>query len=219
MTYYFNFNVIWSNLDLLLLGLAKGLGMAIVSLIIGVLIGMVAAFAAISTNKTLNRLTKIYVTVLRNTPLLVLIYIVYFGFPDINIMMDKVPSFIFTLSLYAGAYITEVFRAGLLAIPKGIIEAGQAIGLSSTQIKFNIQIPIMVRNVLPSMSNTFISLFKDTSLAAAITIQELTYIARKINTETFRVFEAWISAAVLYVIACYGLAYLLRKVEKKLAIK
>lgn len=218
MAYYFNFRVVQNNIGNMLEGLGLGLFMAVVSLFFGIILGLIAAFAAISSNPTLRKFASWYTTLFRNTPLLVLIYITYFGLPDVGIKMGKTVSFIFTLSLYAGAYMTEVFRAGLQAIPKGIIEAGQAIGLTRFQIMCEIQLPIMFRNVLPSMSNYMISLFKDTSLAASITVHDLTYYARKLNVETFRIFEAWLTAALLYVVSCYLIAYLLRKIENKLRI-
>lgn len=218
MNYYFNFDVVLNNIGNMLRGLGLGLFIAVISLFFGIILGIIAAFAAVSSNHVLNKFSTVYRVLFRNTPLLVLIYIVYFGLPDVGIKMEKTVSFIFTLSLYAGAYMTEVFRAGLQAIPKGIIEAGQAIGLTRFQISWEIQLPIMFRYVLPSMSNYLISLFKDTSLAASITVCELTYYARKLNVETFRVLEAWLTAAFLYILTCYLMAYLLRKLERKLSI-
>jgi len=218
MNYHFNFDVIKRNLPLMIHGVELGLFMTVISLLLGILIGIIMAFAAVSHNKFLNRAATLYTAFFRNTPLLILVYIAYFGLPDLGIKMEKITSFIVTLAFYAGAYMTEVFRAGLDAIPKGIIEAGQAIGLTGIQIKMKLQLPIMFRNVLPSMSNYMISLFKDTSIAASITIPELTFQARKLNVETFRVFEAWLTAAVLYVVVCYVIAFLLRKCEKVLRI-
>ena len=204
---------------MLLNGLFLGLGLAVLSLLIGILIGLFMAFWATSKHRSLKIIAAFYVTLLRNTPLLVLIFIAYFGLPDIYVRLGKNESFVFALSLYAGAYMTEVFRAGLDAIPKGLLEAGQAIGLTALQVCWNIQLPIMFRNVLPSLGNYLISLFKDTSLAASITIPELTYNAKRINTLTFRVFEVWLITAALYVIACYLMAFVLRRIERKFAIQ
>jgi polar amino acid transport system permease protein len=187
--------------------------------LIGILLGLFMAFLATSGQRGLRTVSRFYVTLLRNTPLLVLIFVVYFGLPDIHVRLGKNESFIFALSLYAGAYMAEVFRAGLEAIPVGILEAGRAIGLSPLQICWHVQLPIMFRNVLPSLGNYLISLFKDTSLAASITIPELTYNAKKINTLTFRVFEVWLVTAALYVVACYLLAFILRRLERRFAIQ
>jgi polar amino acid transport system permease protein len=148
----------------------------------------------------------------------VLILFTYFALPQMGVALGKIPSFILTLSLYAGAYLTEVFRAGLLAVPKGLREAGLAIGLTEATIKTTIVLPVMLRNALPSLSNNFISLFKDTSLAATIAVPELTFYARKINVESFRVIETWMVASLIYVVACYVIAGLLRRLERRLAI-
>ena len=192
--------------------------LAVVSLTIGVVIGVFAAFGAISRHQWLKKSVFVYASIFRNTPLLVLIFIAYFGLPGIGLTMSREVAFAATLSLYAGAYMMEVFRAGLAAVPAGLIEAGQAVGLRRSQIRTSIQLPIMARNALPSMSNYLISLFKDTSLASAIAIPELTFQANKITAETFRVFEAWITVGLLYLATCYLLAIVLRRVERRFAI-
>ena len=132
--------------------------------------------------------------------------------------LSKIESFVLTLAIYSGAYLAEVFRAGLLSVPVGLREAGLAIGLREMQIRSAIILPLMVRNVLPSLGSTFISLFKDTSLAAAIAIPELTFEARKINVETFRVIETWMVVSLLYVATCSVLAALVRVAERRMAV-
>jgi polar amino acid transport system permease protein len=132
--------------------------------------------------------------------------------------LGKIESFILTLMIYSGAYLAEIFRSGLIAIPRGMREAGLAIGLTEFQTRISVIIPIMIRNVLPSLGSTLISLFKDTSLAAAIAVPELTFYARKINNETFRVVETWIVVSLLYVVTCSVLAAILRVVEGRLRI-
>ena len=202
MNYQLNFAAVWRDFDSLLAGLGLGLELALVSIAIGCVIGLLMAFALLSKHRALRVLASVYVTVIRNTPILVLILLIYFALPSLGIRLDKIPSFIITLSLYAGAYLTEVFRGGLLSIPKGQREAGLAIGLGEWQL-----------------SNNFISLFKDTSLAAAIAVPELTYYARKINVESYRVIETWLVTTALYVAACYLIAMMLRYLEQRLAIR
>lgn len=219
MAYFINFRVIQPYIPGFIKGLGIGLWLAAVSLAIGMLIGMLLAFCAVSKSRLLKWIASTYVTILRNIPLLVFIFLCYFGLPDIGILLSKNASFIVALSLYAGAYLTEVFRSGLQSISRGIVEAGMAIGLRKIQIMCTIQLPIMFRNVLPSLSNTFISLFKDTALASSIAIAELTYLARKANTITFRVIEVWLVVGCLYMITCYAIAQLLRLIERKLQIK
>ncbi len=214
MDYAFNSGVIWANLDKFLSGLALGLGLAFAALLAGTIIGLICAFSA-SGSAVSRRLVDIYVSAFRNTPLLVIILFAYFALPQIGIRLGKIESFIVSLAIYSGAYLTEVFRAGLAGVPKGVIDAGRAIGLQRFQVTVNVIAPIMFRNCLPSLGTTFISLFKDTSLAAVIAVPELTYQARKLNTETFRVAEAWLTASLLYLGTCLIIAWMLRFAERR----
>lgn len=219
MNYTFNFNVVFRNIDVFLKGLGLGLYLAVVSLTFAIIIGLIIALGAVSNHPTMKKAARIYVTVFRNTPLLILVYIIYFGPPDLGLILSKPVAFILTLSLYGAAYMTEVFRAGLESIPKGIIEAGYAIGLSKRMVMLDIRLPIMFRSVLPSMGNYLISLFKDTSLAAAIALPEITYITKRLNVESFRTFEVWIAAAFLYVVTSFLMAKGLGLLEQKWEIK
>ena len=218
MGYNLNFAAVWRSFDDLLLGLALSLGLAFAAIFIGCIIGLFVAFALRAKSVWLRGPASFYVTAIRNTPILVLILFTYFALPQLGVRLGKIESFVFTLAIYSGAYLAEVFRAGLIAVPPGLREAGLAIGLTEMQIRSSIIIPIMLRNVLPSLSSTFISLFKDTSLAAAIAVPELTFEARKINVETFRVIETWIVASCLYVATCSVLAAILRRVERRLSV-
>ena len=218
MGYTLNFAAVWRDIDLLLIGLGLSLTLAVVSIAIGCALGLVTAFMLLSKARSARLVASIYVAAIRNTPILVLILFTYFALPQVGFRLGKIESFVFTLSIYAGAYLAEVFRGALIAVPKGLSEAGLAIGLSGWQIKRSIVLPVMFRNVLPSLGSTLISLFKDTSLAAAIAVPELTFYARKINNETFRVIETWMIASLLYVATCMVLAAMLRQVERRLAI-
>ncbi|MEZ5830049.1 MAG: amino acid ABC transporter permease [Dongiaceae bacterium] len=218
MGYTLNFGAVWRDFDLLLSGLALGLGLAIVAIFIGCWIGLAAAFLMNSKHALWRRIANVYVTAFRNSPPLVLILFAFFGLPYLGIRIGKIETFILTLAVYSGAYLAEVFRGALLALPGGLREAGLAIGLTEWQAKVWIIIPIMFRNAFPSLANNFISLFKDTSLAAAIAVPELTFYARQINTNTFRVVETWLVASLMYVATCYLIAASLRLAERRLAI-
>jgi His/Glu/Gln/Arg/opine family amino acid ABC transporter permease subunit len=213
MGYTLNFAAVWGSFDKLLSGLSLGLGLAAMAILIGVAIGLVGGFASVSPSRPVRRAASLYVTVFRNLPILVIVLIAYFALPDAGIRLDKYTSFILSLGLYAGAYLTEVFRAGLLSVPKGVVEAGRSIGLTRLQTSAYVVAPIMLRNALPALGSTMISLFKDTSIAAVIAIPELTFQARKINTESFRVVESWSVASGLYIATCFLLAAGLRRLE------
>ena len=209
--------MIWRSLGILFHALWIDLYMTLFSVVLGSLIGLVAAFALVSERKIFRILSSTYVAVIRNVPLLIIVLFIYFGLPDAGFVFSEIPSFIFALTIYAGAYVAEVFRGGILAIPKGVGEAGMAIGMSNLQIIVFIKIPILVRSTMPALSSTYISLFKDASIAAIISVPELTFI-RKINLETFRTIEAWSTATVFYVVSCFLIAFLLRRVERRVAI-
>ena len=218
MGYTLNFAAVWRSFDQLLEGLLLSLGLAFISILIGAVIGLLVAFALIAKSGWIQRPAATYVTIIRNLPILVLVLFAYFALPQMGVRLGKIESFVAVLSIYSGAYLAEVFRAGLISIPRGLTEAGLAIGLTPMQIRSSIIAPLMFRNVLPSLSSTIISLFKDTSLAAAIAVPEMTFEARKINVETFRVIETWIVASGLYVATCSVLAALMRVAERRLSV-
>ena len=216
--YHFDWPVIARNWDKLVDALVLGLWLAVISLAIGCVIGIVTAYARLSGKKWLSVPVWAYVEFIRCTPLLLLIFFLYFGLPEFDInVLDKSQSFVLSLSLYAGAYMSEVFRAGLASIPKSYVEAAKAIGLRPWQRQRYVVLPVMFRITLPAVSNNLISLFKDTSLAAAIAVPELTFVARQINANTFRVMEVWLTASALYLITAYLIAMILRLVERRYA--
>jgi polar amino acid transport system permease protein len=224
--YHFDWEVIWHYRDQFLSGLALGLKMAVLGLFFGTIIGLLAAFARTSRHRWLSLPTTAYIEFIRNIPLLLILFIFYFGFPmwafsamprrlaDF-IVLDGENSVIAALAIYSGAYLAEVFRAGILSVSRRFVEAGRSLGLSGIQVARYITLPIMFRTVLPSLGNTFISLFKDTSLAAAISVPELTFVARKVNTDTFQTIEAWGAAAALYLVTSYLIAAVLRLLERR----
>lgn len=214
--YQFNWRPVFDNFDLLLKGLALGIGIALLALAIGSAIGLAAAFCRVHGTRPLRMLAAGYVELVRNIPLLLILYFVYFGLPLLGIsLFDNVWSFILALAVYAGAYLTEVFRAGIEAVGQGQIEAAKAIGLTRLQVARHVTIPLMFRVALPALGNTFISLFKDTSVASAIAVPELSYGAIRINVNTWRVIEVYLVVGLMYLAACYAIAALLRQAERR----
>jgi His/Glu/Gln/Arg/opine family amino acid ABC transporter permease subunit len=213
MGYVLNFGPVQRGFDDLLSGLALGLGMGLFGLALGSVIGIVAACAAIYGGRPARALVGAYVGLIRNVPILVLALFAFFALPGYGIRFSNTTTFALVLAIYGGAYLTESFRAAIQIIPRGTIEAAQSIGLSGSGIAVWVILPIALRNALPSLGNNFISLFKDTSIAAVIAVPELTFQARKINNESFRVIEVWLVASAIYVAACALIAFALRRLE------
>ncbi len=164
------------------------------------------ALAYVSGGRLVRLLISAYVEFIRNVPLILLVYLVFYGIPTAaDISYDAITSFVVTLSVYAGAYLVEVFRAGLSAVPNGLIDAGKAIGLTGLQRLLYVRLPTMFRIVLPALSNTFVSLFKDTSVASVIAVPELTYGAQWINFNTFRIVEVYSIVTPMYLVTGYAI--------------
>jgi len=219
MGYDLNFTLIWRHFDKLWSGLILSLELAILSIGIGIIIGLVLAVLYVSGGRVLRALIAAYVEVIRNVPLILLVYLVFYGIPTVvDFAYDNTTSFVITLSAYAGAYLVEVFRAGLDAVPRGLIDAGKAIGLTPYQRLVHVRLPTMLRIALPALSNTFVSLFKDTSVASVIAVPELTYGAQWINFNTFRIMEVYLVVTGLYLVTGYAILIGLRALERRYAI-
>ena len=219
MGYTLNFTLIWRHFDKLWGGLLLSLELAVLSIAIGVVIGLVLAVAYGAGGRMVRLLIGAYVEFIRNVPLILLVYLVFYGLPTaIDLAYDAGTSFVATLSLYAGAYLVEVFRSGLAAVPAGLVDAGKAIGLTPWQRLVHVRLPTMLRITLPALSNTFVSLFKDTSVASVIAVPELTYGAQWINTNTFRIVEVYLVVTAMYLVTGYAILIGLRAVERRFAI-
>ena len=220
MHYHVNYNFVWKYFDKLSWGLVLSIELAVVGILFGILIGLGLALVSHHAGRTVRTLVAAYVEFIRNVPLLLLVYLVFYGIPSIGgFAYDATTSFVMTLAVYAGAYLVEVFRAGLDAIPKGLIDAGRAIGLTPAQLVLHVRLPTMIRIVLPSLGNAFISLFKDTSLATVLAVPELTYGANWIYTNTFRIVEVYAVVAPMYLVTGYLLLLGLRLLERRFAIR
>jgi polar amino acid transport system permease protein len=226
--YKLRWEYITDNQDLFIDGLLLGLKMAVLGLLIGTVIGLLLAFARQYGPRPVRWLVTAYVELIRNIPLLLIVSLLYFGLPQVfprgstgqdlvlRVLPDAETTFIVALAVYAAAYLTEIFSAGIVSVGKRYLEAGRSLGLSRTQTAISITLPLMFRTVLPSLGNTFIGLFKDTSIAVAIAAPELTWAARKISTDYFRYIEAWATAGAIYLVTCYAIAFGLRLLERRI---
>jgi polar amino acid transport system permease protein len=219
MNYQLNFNLIWRHFGKLVDGLLLSLEIAALSIAIAMAIGLILALAYVDGNRWLRSAVAAYVEFIRNVPLLLLVYLMFYGIPTVvDIRYEPMTSFVATLSVYGGAYLVEVLRAGLQAVPQGLIEAGKAIGLTPVQRLVHVRLPTALRISLPALSNTYVSLFKDTSIASVIAVPELAYATQWINLNTFRIVEAYAVATPMYLVTGYGILFLLRLLERRYAI-
>lgn len=186
-----------------------------ISFSLGLLIAVLTAIARIANIKILKQLSEFYIWIFRGTPLLVQLFIVYFGLPIVGITLDVWSAAIITFSLNIGAYASEAVRAAVLSVPKGQWEAATALGMSYAQILRRIIAPQAARISLPPLSNIFISTLKDTSLAASITIVDMFMVAQRIAARTFDPLTLYVLAALFYLIVCTFLTFLQARLEKR----
>jgi cystine transport system permease protein len=205
-----------SFFPLLIAGVKFTIPLAVVSFILGSFLAMATALARISKYKLLVSISSFYVWIVRGTPLLVQLFIIFYGLPAAGIIIGALPAAIIGFTLNVGAYNSEVIRAAILSIPKGQWEAASSIGMTHTQALIRVILPQAARVSVPPLSNSFISLVKDTSLAAAITYTEMFQIAQRITAATYEPLVLYTEAAFIYLIMCTILSMLQQKVEKKL---
>jgi polar amino acid transport system permease protein len=220
VNYHLNFHFVWHYFDRLEWGLVLSLELSVLGALAGTAIGLTLALAANASGRVARTLIAAYVEFIRNVPLLLLVYLVFYGVPSVGgFEYNATTSFVITIAVYYGAYLVEVFRAGLLAIPRGLIDAGRAIGLGPAQRVVWVILPTMFRIVLPSLGNSYISLFKDTSLASVIAVPELAYGANWIYTNTFRIVEVYTVVTPMYLVTGSLLLFGLRRLERHFAVR
>jgi len=195
----FNFDLVVNSFPLLLLGAGVTIKITAISVMLGVIIGMFMGIARICNVKLLRLLAAIYVDFIRGTPLLIQIFLVYFALPIITGQrIDPYIAAISACGINSGAYVAEIFRAGIQAIDVGQMEAGRSLGMSWAQTMRYIIIPQAFKQVIPPLGNEFIALLKDSSLVSVIGFEELTRRGQLIIAQTYGSLEIWTSVAIIY---------------------
>ncbi|WP_394289222.1 amino acid ABC transporter permease [Microbacterium sp.] len=197
-------------------GLAVTMPLALVSFAIGLFLAVAAALMRISGSRVLSGIARVYISAIRGTPLLVQIFIVFYGLPQVGVRIEEFPAAIIALSLNVGGYAAEVIRAAILSVPKGQWEAAFTVGLSRATALRRIILPQAARVSVPPLSNTFISLVKDTSLVATITVTELFRVAQNIAAFSYEFMIIYIEAAVIYWLFCLVLSIGQDRIERRL---
>ncbi|AQQ52051.1 amino acid ABC transporter permease [Planococcus lenghuensis] len=204
-----------SLLPLLEGALLYTLPLTLIAFTLGLILAVLTALARISTIQPLQIIARIYVSAIRGTPLLVQLFILFYGLPTLNIEIDPFPAAVIGFSLNVGAYASEVIRAAILSIPKGQWEAADTIGMSYTQALRRVILPQAARVSVPPLSNTFISLVKDTSLASLILVTEMFRRAQEIAARTYEFLLLYTEAALLYWIICFLLSLVQGRLENR----
>ncbi len=209
-------------------GIPVSLAIAVVAFVFGIILGFIGAIAKIYKIAVLRQIVGLYVSFIRGTPLIVQIFLIYYGIPialrvfneafGIHIDVSKIPAIVFmfvAFSLSSGAYLTETIRSAILAVDNGQMEAAYSVGMSSYQAMIRIVIPQALKVGLPNIANHFIGMLKDTSLAFAASVMDIMGQAKIVAGRTSRFFEAYIVAAIVYWIICIIFEQLVMLIERK----
>ena len=202
---------------ILVMGLKVTIPLTLLAFVAGLFIALVVAMIRELEIPVLSQICKLYVWIFRGTPLLVQLFIIFFGLPAVGITLDAFPAAVIAFSLNEGAYTSEIMRGAISAIPRGQYEAGYSVGMNYFQIMRRIVLPQAFRVAFPSLFNELIALVKNTSLAASITVSEMFREAQKIAARTFEPFALYCEVALIYLIICTVLTRLQVYGEKRLS--
>lgn len=211
--------VIDSFSKILIPGLLITIPLTAVSFSIAMVIGTLTALVQFANIKILKKLARIYIWIIRGTPLLIQLYVVFYGLPSVGIVLDPIPAAIIVFSINEGAYSSETIRGALEAIPKGQIEAGYCVGMTFPQIMLHVVLPQAFRMAFPSLSNALIAMVKDTSLAANITVIEMFMVTQRIVGRTYKALPLYLEVAFIYLMFSTVLTKVQSYVEKRLNAK
>lgn len=212
------FKDIFPYLGEMISGLGYSIALTVLAMIAGLIVGILAYLGKSRQSGMISRISKIYIEVIRNTPMLVQLYILYFGLPELGIDLSPAAASLIAMIVNGGAYIAEIMRAGFQSIPYGLLEAGQALGMTASQIFFCIRLKLALKNAFPALVNQFILLFLFSSVTSTISMQELTYVTFNLQSSTARVFEVLLISGAMYYIVTVLFVALFRKCEKKLFV-
>lgn len=200
-------------------GLIYTIPLSLICFALGFLLAIIVALLQVAEIKVLKQLCQFYVWVFRGTPMMVQLFIIFFGLPSIGLTIAPIPSAIIGLTLNMGAYMSETIRGSILSVPPGQSEAGAACGLSYVQIMVHIVLPQAIKNAVPVLFNHFISLVKDTSLVASITVPEMFMVTQRITATNYEPLIMYIEVAFIYLIFCTVLNFVQSYVEGRLHLK
>lgn len=201
---------------ILLPGLTVTIPLTILSFIFALIIAITAALVQFADIRGLKQLARFYIWVIRGTPLLVQLFVIFYGLPNLGVVIDPFPAAVIVFSINEGAYCAETIRAALESVPIGQLEAGYCCGMSYMQTMRRIILPQAMRTAFPPLSNSLIALVKDTSLAANITVTEMFMVTQRIVARTYEPLALYIEVGLIYLLFSTVLTRLQRVGEKRL---
>ncbi|WP_309572457.1 amino acid ABC transporter permease [Deinococcus sp.] len=211
-----DFNLIWQNIPYLLQGAAMTLKITGLALVFGVLLGTLVALARLSPLRWLAGLALAYIELIRGTPMLVQIFLIFFGLPQLlQHPINEFAAGVIAFSINSSAYVAEIVRSGIQSIARGQTEASLSLGFTPTDTLRYIVLPQAFRRVVPPLVNEAISLLKNSSLLSAIAIVELTRAAQLVSSRTFRPFEMFLAISVMYLIMTLTLSFIANRIENR----
>ncbi len=205
-----------SFMPMVIAGFKYSIPMMLISFFLGLLLALLVALGRMSRFKPLSALCAFYVWIIRGTPLLVQLFIIFYGLPSVGIVFSPFVSAIIGLTISQGAYNSEVIRGALTGIPKGQHEAPYALGMTKFQTLIHVIIPQAALTAVPALGNSFISLLKDTSLTSVLTVQEIFMVAKQISAIQYKPLILYIEAAFVYLVFSTFLTWVQTKLEKRL---
>jgi len=215
----FDWSVIWSSMPELLEGVKLTVFIAAFGLIGGFIVGLIAGMFRAYGPVALNVLAQVYIELIRGTPIVVQVMFLYFALPLLaHIRIDGLTAAIIAITVNSGAYLAEVIRGALISIPKGLMEAGLAMGMSMPRVLLKIVGPLAFRRLIPPLGNQGIVSLKDTSLFIVIGVGELTRKGQEIIAGNFRAVEVWTAVAIIYLVLTGVMTLTLRVVERRMRI-
>ena len=201
---------------ILLPGLTMTIPLTGISFAIAMVIAVAVAMVQFAKVPVLRQICRFYIWVIRGTPLLVQLYVIFYGLPKLGVILDPFPSAIIVFSINEGAYCAETMRAALESVPAGQMEAGYCVGMNYLQIMRRIVLPQAFRTAFPPLSNSLISMVKDTSLAANITVMEMFMATQRIVARTYEPLVLYMEVGLIYLLFCTVLTWVQRAGEKRL---
>jgi len=208
--------LVTSFTKILIPGIKVTIPLTLLSFALSLVLALFLAIVQIADIKVLKQFSKLYIWIFRGTPLLLQLFIIFFGLPSIGIMLDAFPAAVIGFGMNLAAYNAETIRASILAVPEGQTEAAYMVGLTYPQLMRRVVLPQAMRIAFPTLFNNLISLLKDTSLASSITVVELFTTAQQIAARTYEPFALYSESALIYLIFCTGLTMLQSYLEKKM---